>query len=116
VFRWLFNHALSLRETPAISNVALSGWIRPPAIARGRRGMQGWATRVLRAGGTRAIGRCVALEGRRPRLLLRFSGVLLLRFAERAFEAALLKLPPRFTRLEAPWVLLPSRARPRTRR
>jgi hypothetical protein len=47
-------------------------------------------------------------------LLSRFSGVLLLRFAERAFEAALLKLPPRFTRFEEPGVLLPSRARPRT--
>jgi starvation-inducible DNA-binding protein len=32
-------------------------------------------------------------------LLLRFSGVLLFRFADRAFEASLLKLPPRFTRL-----------------
>jgi hypothetical protein len=76
--------------------------------------MQDWATPVLRAGAADAIGRCVALEGRRPRLLSRFSGVLLLRFAERAFEAALLKLPPRFTRFEEPGVLLPSRARPRT--
>jgi hypothetical protein len=35
-------------------------------------------------------------------LLLRLPGVLLLRFAERALTARLLKLPPRFTRLDAP--------------
>ena len=37
---------------------------------------------------------------RSPRLLLRLSGVLLLRLAERQFLALLFQLPPRFTRLE----------------
>ena len=37
---------------------------------------------------------------RKPRLLLRLSGVLLLRFDTRQFLALLFQLPPRFTRLE----------------
>ena len=37
---------------------------------------------------------------RKPRLLLRFSGLLLLRLATRQFSALLFQLPPRFTRLE----------------
>lgn len=49
---------------------------------------------------------CVELTGlscgasRKPRLLLRFEGVLLLRLATRQFVAVLFQLPPRFTRLE----------------
>lgn len=43
-----------------------------------------------------------AFEGRQPRLLLRLPGRFLLRFAERAFAATLLKEPPRFTRFRAP--------------
>ena len=35
---------------------------------------------------------------RKPRLLFRFDGVFLLRFAERQFAAVLFQLPPRFTR------------------
>ena len=37
---------------------------------------------------------------RKPRLLLRFVGLLLLRFAERQLDALLFQLPPRITRLE----------------
>ena len=37
---------------------------------------------------------------RKPRLLLRLSGLFLLRFAERQFLALLFQLPPRFTRFE----------------
>ena len=37
---------------------------------------------------------------RKPRLLLRFDGVLLFRFDTRQFLALLFQLPPRFTRLE----------------
>ena len=37
---------------------------------------------------------------RKPRLLLRLPGELLLRFATRQFVAVLFQLPPRFTRLE----------------
>ena len=37
---------------------------------------------------------------RKPRLLLRFDGSFLLRFAERQFLAELFQLPPRFTRFE----------------
>ncbi len=40
------------------------------------------------------------LSRRAPRLLLRLSGVLLFRFAERQFFALLFQLPPRFTRSE----------------
>ncbi len=36
---------------------------------------------------------------RKPKLLLRFVGVLLLRFATRQFSGLLFQLPPRFTRL-----------------
>jgi hypothetical protein len=39
-------------------------------------------------------------RGRRPRLLLRLSGLFLLRFDARAFLALLFQLPPRLTRLE----------------
>ena len=38
-------------------------------------------------------------ERRKPKLLLRLSGVLLLRFETRQFSALLFQLPPRFTRL-----------------
>jgi len=37
---------------------------------------------------------------RKPRLLFRFSGEFLLRFADRQFTGALFQLPPRFTRFE----------------
>ena len=37
---------------------------------------------------------------RKPRLLLRFDGSLLLRFADRQLSGLFLQLPPRFTRLE----------------
>jgi hypothetical protein len=40
------------------------------------------------------------LTSRKPKLLLRFDGELLLRFAERRFTASLFQLPPRFTRFE----------------
>ncbi|MDA0746928.1 MAG: hypothetical protein O2954_10440 [bacterium] len=40
------------------------------------------------------------LNRRKPRLLLRLDGELLLRFADRVFWALLLKLPPRLTRFE----------------
>jgi hypothetical protein len=43
-----------------------------------------------------------ALAGRRPRLSSAFDGVSLLRFAERALTARLLKPPPRLTRLAEP--------------
>ena len=52
---------------------------------------------------TTAFWRCDTFEGRTPRLLLRMDGALLLRFAERALHAALLKLPPRLTRFRALW-------------
>lgn len=37
---------------------------------------------------------------RKPRLLFRFDGSFLLRFADRQFLAELFQLPPRFTRFE----------------
>lgn len=37
---------------------------------------------------------------RKPRLLFRFVGLFLLRFADRQFLAVLFQLPPRFTRFE----------------
>ena len=42
------------------------------------------------------------LAGRKPMLLLRFVGLLLLRLAERQLVALLLKLPPRMTRFSEP--------------
>jgi hypothetical protein len=42
------------------------------------------------------------LAQRKPLLLLRFAGVLLLRLAERRFVASLFQLPPRRTRFECP--------------
>ena len=38
----------------------------------------------------------MVLTGRKPRLLFRLSGVVLLRFAERQFLALLFQLPPAF--------------------
>ena len=52
--------------------------------------------RGLRKGRTSKI--LAKLSKRKPRLLLRFVGALLLRFAERTFLALLFQLPPRFTR------------------
>ena len=46
------------------------------------------------------ITRSKALARRRPKLLLRLSGVLLLRFAQRRLRASLFHEPPRFTRFE----------------
>ena len=45
-------------------------------------------------------GCCRELERRKPRLLLRLPGSLLLRIADRQFCASLFQLPPRITRLE----------------
>jgi len=42
-----------------------------------------------------------AAAKRKPRLLFRFSGAFLLRFAGRQFLALLFQLPPRITRYEA---------------
>ena len=42
------------------------------------------------------------LAGRNPMLLLRLSGLLSLRFAERQFAALLFQLPPRMTRFSEP--------------
>ncbi len=52
-------------------------------------------------------GRCSGLTQRAPKFALRLDGVLLLRLADRMLTASLLKLPPRFTRLEP----LPTRLR-----
>ena len=44
---------------------------------------------------------CAELRAtRKPRLSLRFDGLLLLRFADRQFTGLFLQLPPRFTRFE----------------
>jgi hypothetical protein len=40
------------------------------------------------------------MTARKPLLLLRLSGLLLLRFADRQLLALLFQLPPRFTRFE----------------
>ena len=49
----------------------------------------------------RASTRRAELRARRkPRLLFRFGGSFLLRFADRQFLASLFQLPPRFTRFE----------------
>ena len=47
------------------------------------------------------LGGAPVLTGRKPRLLLLLSGVLLLRFATRALSASLFQLPPRLTRFES---------------
>lgn len=47
-----------------------------------------------------ALWQYLVLTIRKPMLLLRLSGVLLLRFAERTFLALLFQLPPRITRFE----------------
>ncbi len=46
------------------------------------------------------LANAFVLERRKPKLLLRLSGVLLLRLAERTLSGLLFQLPPRFTRLE----------------
>ena len=52
------------------------------------------------------------LERRRPMLLLRLPGLLLLRFATRALAAVLFQLPPRLTRLSPPPVGPPRGSHP----
>ena len=47
-----------------------------------------------------ALRRHRVLTRRKPMLLLRLPGELLLRFADRTFLALLFQLPPRFTRFE----------------
>lgn len=54
------------------------------------------------------------LAGRRPRLLLRIDGALWLRLADRAFEAVLLKLPPRLLRLAEESIRCPCPGKPRS--
>ena len=44
----------------------------------------------------------IVLTRRKPRLLFRFDGEFLLRFAERQFSDELFQLPPRFTRFDPP--------------
>lgn len=48
---------------------------------------------------------------RKPRLLFRFVGVFLLRFAERQLFALLFQLPPRMTRLEPSLAVIHRRIR-----
>ena len=55
---------------------------------------------VIRAGFGKSPILCRDLERRNPRLLFRFDGELLLRFADRQFLALLFQLPPRLTRFE----------------
>ena len=50
----------------------------------------------------RARRACDVLEGRQPRLSLRFDGSFLLRFEERQSLASLFQLPPRMTRFSEP--------------
>ena len=72
------------------------GAVRPEGKPRDR-WRDGPAEKPLR----RAVGAAGRQTTRKPLLLLRFDGLLLLlRFAERQFCALLFQLPPRFTRLE----------------
>jgi hypothetical protein len=60
---------------------------------------RGWRTAGPVRRGIHHAGRAAAK--RNPRLLFRFSGVFLLRFAGRQFLGLLFQLPPRITRFEA---------------
>ena len=75
----------------------------------GRRGHDGGTDLVHRDDirGRRPSGGWAVLARRNPRLLLRFDGSFLLRYAERQLSASLFQEPPRTTRLEP---LLPSAA------
>ena len=55
-----------------------------------------------------ALRRHRVLTRRKPMLLLRLPGELLLRFADRTFLALLFQLPPRFTRFEPDLAVTPS--------
>ncbi len=57
--------------------------------------------------GRNISGRRNELRSRTPMLLLRLSGELLLRFADRQFWRLLFQLPPRMTRLELPFGFTP---------
>ena len=52
------------------------------------------------SGPTKSIAGTELRQTRKPRLLFRFAGSFLLRFAVRQFAAELFQLPPRFTRFE----------------
>lgn len=88
-----------LQDLPA---AAATGVIRPGVINPGAGQVSGHKRHsrpILEQTGSGLVLVCV-LARRKPRLLLRFPGVFLLRFAERQFLALLFQLPPRFTRLE----------------
>ena len=95
---------------------AAARWIRPRSSKAPRHGKRVWASGALRVGGAGAIGHGDALAGRRPLPSLRLSGVLPLRFDERAFAASFQWLPPRSTRVPSGGNPLPSSLKKITRR
>jgi len=95
---------------------AAARWIRPRSSKAPRHGKRVWASGALRVGGAGAIGHGDAWAGRRPLPSLRLSGVLPLRFDERAFAASFQWLPPRSTRVPSGGNPLPSSLKKITRR
>jgi hypothetical protein len=78
-------------------------YVRHKALDRG-------IAQILHAGKIRELYFLAVsgLKTRKSRLLLRLSGELLLRFAQRQLDALLFQLPPRLTRFE-PFSPLPSK-------
>jgi hypothetical protein len=88
-------------EPPRAFAIATSTGRLNSSLARpGREGLErGGRTAGPARRGIHHAGRAAAT--RNPRLLFRFSGMFLLRFAGRQFLALLFQLPPRITRFEA---------------
>ena len=72
-----------------------------PGSFRSRDGTNDLSGPISSSGGLPSVRLGSDWAGRKPRLLFRFSGSFLLRFAERQFLALLFQLPPRITRFEA---------------
>jgi len=87
------------RPSPGATGRRGSGALRPAGAGTGTTGLDRPDARG-RNPWTAPIGRGSVLERRKPRLLLRFDGWFLLRYAERQLSASLFQEPPRITRLE----------------
>ena len=84
----------SSKRLPARDGVSLSLLTQPEASSSGMR------PENARVDGT-THGTHRAEDKRKPRLLFRFPGSFLFRFADRQLSPSLFQLPPRFTRFEA---------------
>ena len=94
-------HASSTNKYPLA--MSISGTVKRMKMFDTAKSMlagQIWTSLYMVCGCVHTQNRAVKCAGRKPMLLLRFVGVLLLRLAERRLFGLLFQFPPRITRLE----------------